>query len=74
MFLLNSRRFLFIETIQYPLSRSYRAILPSSFNIITLFAIIYSTILLVLELVRFLVKIFPDFIKKNYFTIQIIFF
>ena len=36
-----------------PLSRSYRVILPSSFNTNYSFAIIYSTCTLVLELVRF---------------------
>jgi len=52
MFLLNSRYPLFIFSFTYSLSRSYRVILPSSFNTIDSFVLIYSTCLLVLELVR----------------------
>jgi len=53
MFLVNSRHFFFFICSKQPfLSRSYEINLPSSFNIIIPYAFIFSTILLVLELVQ----------------------
>jgi len=57
MFLLNSRHpQVFVmqhKSVAYSFSRSYRVKLPSSFNIVILYAFIYLTSLLVLELVRY---------------------
>jgi len=60
MFLLNSRHFLLILAFKRPLSRSYGANLPSSFDIITLFAFISSMSLHALELVRSSNAFFPE--------------
>jgi len=61
MFLVNSRRPLFFDILSiYSFFRSYRVNLPSSFKIVTSYAVIYSISLLVLELVRYKVKLFPD--------------
>ena len=63
MFLLNSRHSLFKIANKLFFSRSYEINLPSSFNIIVPYALIYSIKLLALELVQFLVKFFQTLLK-----------
>ena len=64
MFLLNSRHSLFKIANKLFFSRSYEINLPSSFNIIVPYALIYSIKLLALELVQFLVKFFQTLVKS----------
>jgi len=63
MFLLNSRHSLFKIANKLFFSRGHEINLPSSFNIIVPYALIYSIKLLALELVQFLVKFFQTFLK-----------
>jgi len=63
MFLLNSRHSLFKIATKLFFSRGYEINLPSSFNIIVPYALIYSIKLLALELVQFLVKFFQTFLE-----------
>jgi hypothetical protein len=55
----------------HSLSRSYRVNLPSSFNTIHSFVVVYSTNLLVLELVRLIYSFFPDFLLSFLLKIKI---
>jgi len=86
VFLINSRYLLFYDSsIKFinktinaqlqgpPLSRSYRVILPSSFNIFISSALVCSTSLPVSDLVRFYIsKLFPD--TYNDMSLRICFF
>ena len=63
MFLLNSRYPLFFETTRPFFSQSYEVNLPSSFNTITPYTLVYSTYKLVLVLIQLLVKFFPILAK-----------
>jgi len=67
MFLLNSRHSLFKNADKLFFSRGYEINLPSSFNIIVPYALIYSKKILALELVQFLVKFFQTFTKTKKF-------
>jgi len=58
MFLLNSRYPLFFDYIEFFLSRSYEVNLPSSFNTIIPYTLVYSTYKLVLVLIQFKINFF----------------